>query len=377
MFYHVGILKNTDFFMSTIIVEKIVNAFLNKDSQEIIDIVDELISRAEDKGQVNVKKRLTKLIARIPKNYSFSGQNLISKPTSNELFDIVHSKIDLNTVILSDQQRKNINRLINEWKKIESLKKHDVTPNNRAIFYGPPGTGKTKLAFGIAHELNMPLLYVRLDELISSYLGQTGKNIREIFEIANKQNVIVFLDEIDTIAKNRGDKQELGELKRVVTVLLQNIDNMNTSSLLIGATNNESILDKAVWRRFSIRLEFELPEERERKDLFKLYINGFQNNVDFSVVAKLSHGLSGSDIQLICENSKRAIILSDRTKLKTSDVLISVFNFFEMESKKDKFDKKQKYEMCKVLNEDGVYSVPEIAEIAGIPYTTLLDNLKK
>lgn len=131
------------------------------------------------------------------------------------------------------------------------------------MLYGPPGCGKTTVAQLISSITNLPLVTARLDGLVSSLLGSTAKNIRKVFDYASKRECILFLDEFDVIAKLRDDKNELGELKRVVNSLIQNIDEFSEDSILIAATNHHKLLDPAIWRRFNTILALEKPQLEE------------------------------------------------------------------------------------------------------------------
>ncbi|PKM83668.1 MAG: ATP-binding protein, partial [Firmicutes bacterium HGW-Firmicutes-13] len=160
-----------------------------------------------------------------------------------ELYEIVKSDVDLDEVVLPESQKKILKQVIEEQKNSDNLRKHNMTPVNRVLLCGPPGCGKTMTAYALGKELNLPIAYVRLDGLISSYLGQTSTNLRKVFDSVRNQRIILFLDEFDAIAKKRDDTNELGELKRVVTTLLQNFDNMPTNVFLIAATNHDHLLD--------------------------------------------------------------------------------------------------------------------------------------
>ncbi|MFX5839347.1 ATP-binding protein, partial [Acinetobacter baumannii] len=146
-----------------------------------------------------------------------------------------------------------VNEFVSIAKSHGAFDAHEYAGAMSFLMYGPPGTGKTRLARHIATELGLELYVARLDGLISSYLGSTSKNIRALFDFAARTPCVLFLDEFDAIAKVRSDDQELGELKRVVNSFLQNLDTLGKHSIILAATNHESLLDAAVWRRFTYR----------------------------------------------------------------------------------------------------------------------------
>jgi hypothetical protein len=183
---------------------------------------------------------------------------------------------------------------------------HDSAGALSFLMYGLPGTGKSRLARHIARELGMDLYVARLDGLISSYLGSTSKNIRALFDFAAKTPCVLFLDEFDAIAKLRGDNQELGELKRVVNSFIQNLDTLGRQSILLAATNHESLLDAAVWRRFTYRLALELPSTQQRALMWQDFIKPADlTERSVTLLADLTEGFSGSDIREACMRLKR------------------------------------------------------------------------
>lgn len=153
-----------------------------------------------------------------------------------------------------------LNRILKERRKPDVLQKAGLLPTRTALFTGRPGVGKTMAAKWIARELGKPLLILDLAAVMSSFLGRTGVNLRHVLDYAKTLDCVLLLDELDAIAKRRDDKGEIGELKRLVTVLLQQIDDWPASGLLIAATNHEDLLDPAVWRRFESLVTFPLPE---------------------------------------------------------------------------------------------------------------------
>ncbi|MEC3814153.1 AAA family ATPase [Bacillus safensis] len=218
---------------------------------------------------------------------------------------------------------------------IQNIKKRDkfidlgLNLPESLLLYGPPGCGKTSIAHYISKQIGLPLVTAKLDGLVSSLLGSTAKNIRKIFEYAQARPCILFLDEFDAIAKARNDEHEVGELKRVVNSLLQNIDKFNKNSILIAATNHEKLLDPAVWRRFSNTIEVPKPSQTEILELLELFtlnmVNNFTNDTKkVGVLTKLLEGISPSEIKVICINAMRRSVLADENTLSYSNLLYQI-----------------------------------------------------
>jgi len=362
-------------------VENIVESFVFNDNTKVLSILYEELKKAKDSKKTNLARRIQLLIRKIPKSriISSQGTNYFSGNEGsipNPLYERFISTTPLEEVILNEDAKTLIHQFIEEWNNIDRLTEFGVRPANKLLFFGPPGTGKTKLAYAIASSLNIPLILIRLDEVISSYLGKTGKNIREIFDLAGKEKSLIFLDEIDTLAKHRDDETELGELKRVVTVLLQNIDSFPEESILIGATNHENLLDNAIWRRFPVKVNFNLPNNNSRLKLFELYLHPFKLDVDINLLAKTTKGFSGSMINDACEMMKKYTIMSHSTKLNVINAFKGIL--YILGSRNNGTDiktKKTVYNILSFLYKNG-FTLKDLSKISSIPYTTLVDNIK-
>lgn len=201
-----------------------------------------------------------------------------------------------------------IDSVVTEWNSVATLKKLGVEPTRSLLIFGPPGSGKTLAAQYIAQQLNLPLVVARIDGLVSSFLGTTARNIANLFDFANRYRCVFLLDEFDAVAKLRDDPHEVGEIKRVVNTLLQNLDARKHFGLTIAITNHDRLLDPAVWRRFDTHVHIAEPSEEARRQIITSFLKPLKITNEFvSLLAYCLSGMSGSDIQRLCQSAKRTL----------------------------------------------------------------------
>lgn len=218
----------------------------------------------------------------------------------------------LDHLILPDYVRMACQDLINEQKRSALLQSYGIEPRNKMLFVGPPGNGKTSLAEAIAEALMIPILTVRYERIVGSYLGETASRLSKLFEYAKTRECVLFFDEFETLGKERGDVHETGEIKRVVSSLLMQIDALPSYVVAIAATNHDSLLDKAAWRRFQIRLEIPKPTRSNLEAYYNYFEKekGFKFGLQPSTLAKKTLGISYAEAEEFALSVYRQYILS-------------------------------------------------------------------
>ena len=188
----------------------------------------------------------------------YTNKSLLDSRAEN-LFIEIQPKKKISDLILSTDVVSMIEQLVTEHFRVDLLRSYGLEPRNKILLIGPPGNGKTSLAEGIAEALMIPLYVVKYESLVGSYLGETASRLKKLIDYVSTRNCIVFFDEFETLGKGRGDTYETGEIKRVVSSLLLQIDNLPSHVIVIGATNHPELLDRAVWRRFQIKITLPIP----------------------------------------------------------------------------------------------------------------------
>ena len=217
----------------------------------------------------------------------------------------------LDEVILSAESRRLCSELVEEQARADLLRSHNVEPRSRLLLTGPPGTGKTSLAEALAHELMVPLLVVRYERLVGSYLGETAERLAAVFDYARTRHCVLFFDEFETIGKERGDLHETGEVKRLVSSLLMQVDELPSYVLTVAATNHAELLDRAAWRRFQVTLEMPMPTRAGLEAFFDRFQRrlGMELGVGLRTLAEAARGLSYADAEELGLDIVRQFVL--------------------------------------------------------------------
>lgn len=245
---------------------------------------------------------------------------------AQDLLEIATVERGLSDIVLASETRGIVDGVLEEFRRREELRRHRLPIRSKLLLCGPPGCGKTLCAEVMARELSLPLYVARLDVIISSFLGETATNLRRLFDYASREPCVLFLDEFDALARARTDASEHNELRRVVNSLLIFIDRFKGNGLLLAATNLESALDNAVWRRFDEVVSFDLPSNEQIKQLLELQFKNFPVQFDIpSQVTRLA-GFSYAEIERISLEAIKTVILKRRKAVSETDFATSLRN---------------------------------------------------
>jgi ATPase family associated with various cellular activities (AAA) len=236
----------------------------------------------------------------------------VDRDSGAALADVVHDFDASPELELAAETKAALDSITTGWLRFEDLHELGVAPSRTCLLFGLPGTGKTAASYSIARKLGLPLVVARLDGIVSSFLGTTARNIGSLFEFANRYRCVLLLDEFDGIAKLRDDPQEVGEIKRVVNALLQNLDKRESIGITVAATNHPNLLDPAVWRRFEVRMEMPLPGAAQRRSIVERFIKPLQlDEAGIDFLTWVTRDQSGADLKTMANSIKRSIALRD------------------------------------------------------------------
>lgn len=307
-------------------LKKLFHAFNDQNEAAFYQAAEAIIAEELAANHHSLAKELKKALVRRenPKNGSLNNRlTILPKDRRNgeELVVLQTSSVDQTKIVLCPETKAKIDRILDEHRKRTQLAKYGYAPKTKLLFWGPPGCGKTFAAHFLAYELGLPIGVLRLNATISSFLGETAFHLQRIFNLANVQPMVLLLDEVDAIGKNRDDRNEVGELKRVVNSLLQAMDTFHsTQSLVIAASNHQYLLDPALWRRFDDLIHFPFPDEQERERYLRILANGVHFEGSPANLANAMNSLSFADIERVTVEAIKTMILEGRNQLRSEDI---------------------------------------------------------
>ena len=275
--------------------------------------LEAIIAEERAKGHHILADRLTGHLSNQEPMKTNTLATPIERPT--DLFYEIEPVREMGDLVLPNVVSNACRELIEEHERVDLLRSYNLEPRHMVLLTGPPGNGKTVLAEAIAHELMLPMIVVRYEGLIGSYLGETANRVAKLLDYARTRRCLLFLDEFDTLAKERGDIHDTGEIKRVVSSLLLQLDRLPSHVLVFSATNHPELLDRAVWRRFQIRLTLPLPTRKALEEWFDHYAQVVEIELGYSTrtLADKLHGISFAEAEEFCGDILRRKVLEFET----------------------------------------------------------------
>lgn len=315
--------------MKADILKLLLQSHANGDDSAFRKAALQLAAAESSAGHVRVAEEIRSIIAKMPAaSIRKLGPVVDIATPRGELADILeggHREERLRDIVLRPQAEDTLKRVISENRSRARLERFGVSPRRRLLFHGAPGCGKTLAAAVLAGEMGLPLMTVRFDALFSRFLGATAVQLRAIFAEMPRRPGVYLFDEFDSVAKARGDSQDVGEMNRVVTAFLQLVDADMSGSILVAATNHVELLDRAVFRRFDVIVSFDRPTQEQIADLMTLRLSTV--GLTEEAAAKLSSNAEGSsfaDVARACDDAVRTMALDYREEISERDVVLAL-----------------------------------------------------
>ena len=324
-------------------LRKLFKSFSHNEREGFLAAAMEIIEEERNKNHVLLARDLEKLLqngngyikplAANPTPWHQFPEPPKDKDTGLALLDVKQFDLTWDRIVLSEKIFDILQEIVLENRKQDILAAYNLKPKNKLLFCGPPGCGKTQTAKILSSALGLPLVYVNLTAVFSSYLGQTATNLQKIFTYIEKGEWLVLFDEFDAIARDRDNLNEHGEVKRLVNSLLQLIDNATNQSIFVAATNHEKLLDSAVWRRFDEVIFFDNPTVEQRTALLSRYLSAIRYTaINLSTFAARLENATGADIERICSDAIKAVVLRGERSLTADDLEVAIGRFLERQS---------------------------------------------
>jgi MoxR-like ATPase len=318
------------------VIQALARTALTGGNESAAHQVERLATRLAEAGEDREAKSLRLLVSKSRRSQAVEPVNMEMSGTTNETAVVQLQALGVKTALPVDKDsgaplcevvfpgrhgalplvdsntRLAIDSLLDEWNQRAKLASAGLPTSSSLLLFGPPGTGKTSLALHLASVLDTPAVVARLDGLMSSLLGNTARNLAALFDFCNRYNTVLILDEFDAVAKVRDDPNEVGEVKRVVNALLQNLDRRVGRGLSIGITNHEQLLDSAIWRRFEHQIHLGMPSSEIRLAIATSYLKPLAAAAPLAkTITWATEGQSGADVRTLSLAAMKQIVLSE------------------------------------------------------------------
>jgi len=309
-------------------IKALLESHVSGDDSRFYSIALQLAAHEAKIGHGKVAQELRDLVMKSKKKHSLAKVEGTPTPISNAIKDTSgllkaeHPKYRLGDLIAENKLSSKLERLVREQKHFSKLRNHGLQPRHKLLLVGPPGTGKTLTASVLAGELNLPLFTVRLDAILTKFMGESAAKLRQVFDAIADVRGVYFFDEFDAIGSQRGLSNDVGEVRRILNSFLQMIEQDNSNSLIIAATNHPEILDVALFRRFDDIIQYQLPESTAITSLLKNRLSGYvKKGFRWNKAISTAEGLSGADITRAANETIKEMLINNLDHITVSDLL--------------------------------------------------------
>ncbi len=309
-------------------LKALIKSHLNGDTSHFYSVAMQMAAHEAKLGHGKLAQEIKALIDESKK--ISSKADTLNKPTPiakprgelSALLQASYPKLRLPDMVLKTETEDQLKRIIKEQRQIVKIRSHGLTPRKKLLLVGPPGTGKTMSASVLAGELGLPLLVVRLEALITKFMGETAVKLRVVFDAIAQSRGVYLFDEFDSIGSHRGQLNDVGEIRRILNSFLQMIEQDDSDSIILAATNHPDILDYALFRRFDDVVEYSLPDLPLITTLLKNRLSSFKTSqIQWKDISNEASGLSYADIGKACEDAIKNAIIDDFDQVTGSDLL--------------------------------------------------------
>lgn len=303
-------------------IKSLIRSYSEEDRERFYSIALQVAAHEAKQGHATLAHDIRKLIDN-HKSQTQRGLKIVQFPQELKgLMTSENSEISLSSLVAPQATLDRFRRVIIEFFQRSKLHMHGLSNRRRLLLAGPPGTGKTMSARVLAHELKIPLYTIQVDRLVTKFMGETSAKLRQIFDVMNQRQGVYFFDEFDAIGGDRSMDNDVGEMRRVLNALLQFIEQDQSDSIIVAATNNPKLLDQALFRRFDDVLYYSLPNENERKHLIELIMGTFlASRFAWKKVLSGCEGLSQAEIGSACRDAIKEAVLHDRSKVTATELI--------------------------------------------------------
>jgi SpoVK/Ycf46/Vps4 family AAA+-type ATPase len=312
---------STLFMASSTQIKALMQSHIDKDDDRFLSVALQVAAHEARNGHGKLAQELKQLVDKAKKKSLDNLPVSISSGVkdSTGLLITSYPKLRFNDLIVSLNVKSKLERLVKEQKHLSTLKNHGLSPRRKLLLAGKPGTGKTFTASVLAGELNFPLFEVRLDAVITKYLGESSAKLRQIFDAIRDVRGVYFFDEFDALGSHRGSNNDVGEARRILNSFLQMIEQDESNSVIICATNHIEALDHALFRRFDDVVRYELPSENEIISLFKSRLHSYvTKNFPWKKLALMSDGLSNAEVTLAANDAIKEMLIYEHQSITIS-----------------------------------------------------------